>query len=293
MDIISICSKLRAGAFILAQQTPEQKNTALESVRRSLFCRRDEILKANIRDVEKAAENGMPATLIDRLLLDSGRLDSILKSLDVVIAETDPVGEETAGWITPNGLQIRQERVPLGVAAIIYESRPNVTVDAFCLAYKSGNAILLRGSSSAIETNKALVAAIKDGLAQAANCGVPSAIELSESIDHSDVDQILSATGLIDVVLPRGSAALIRQVTEKAKIPVIQTGSGVCHLYIDSSADLQMAVSIAENGKSAARGCNANRNHLVITSCRPFSATLEHTFQGGYKCVQMIPVIRF
>ena len=192
----------------------------------------------------------MKETLVDRLSLDDRRIDSIIESLRTVILQNDPIGEETAGWKTPNGLTIRQVRVPLGVAAIIYESRPNVTVDAFCLAYKSGNAILLRGSSSAYNSNKAIVEIIKEALSNV-DGGVPESIELVEvkGHDHSDVDAILTAVGKIDVVLPRGGKKLIQTVVSNARIPVIETGSGVCHLYIDDSANLEMACKVAENAK--------------------------------------------
>jgi glutamate-5-semialdehyde dehydrogenase len=281
MDIKNICSELRSGADILALQTAKQKNDALKSVCNIIDSRRKEILDANSRDVEKARTEGMTESLVERLLLDSNRIDSIIDSMHIVIQQADPIGEEIAGWQTPGGLQIHQVRVPLGIAAIIYESRPNVTVDAFCLAYKSGNAILLRGSSSALESNRILVSLIKEGLTLAKE-GVPSAVTLVASTDHSDIDQILTATGLIDVVLPRGGARLIKTVTEKARIPVIQTGSGVCHLYVDSSADIPMAVKIAENAKIQRPGaCNAIETILVHKDIAAgFLPALEKQFAG-------------
>ena len=230
---------LRTGSQRLALQTAQQKNAVLEAVAQTLDKRRSEILKANQQDIQVSRANGTKESLIDRLMLDDKRIDGIISSLRIVIAQTDPVGEEVAGWKTPNGLTIRQVRVPLGVMAIIYESRPNVTVDAFCLAYKSGNAILLRGSSSAYNSNKAIVKIIKDALSKVEG-GVPEAIELVEvkEHDHSDVDEILNAVGKIDVVLPRGGKRLIQNVVSNARIPVIETGSGVCHLYVDEFADL-------------------------------------------------------
>ena len=198
-------------------------------------------------------------------MLDEKRIDGIVQSMGVVIAQADPLGEVTGGWNTPTGLSIRQVRVPLGEVAIIYESRPNVTVDAFCLAYKSGNAILLRGSSSALSSNRALLAAIRQGLADAGADGVPDAVALCEPIaDHSDVDAILGAVGLIDCVLPRGGAKLIQNVVQNARVPVIETGAGVCHLYVDESADLDKAARIAENAKIQRPGaCNAIECILV------------------------------
>ncbi len=241
---------LHEGAEKLALLTAAEKNKALEAVALALENNRETIIAANKKDIEIARSNGTKESLIDRLTLDDKRITGIIESLKIVLSQTDPIGEEIAGWKTPNGLNIRQVRVPIGVVAIIYESRPNVTVDAFCLAYKSGNAILLRGSSSAYNSNKAIVQIIKGALQNVAG-GVSQAIELVEvkEHDHSDVDAILTAVGKIDVVLPRGGKKLIQSVVSNARIPVIETGSGVCHLYIDESANLKMAATIAENAK--------------------------------------------
>ena len=277
---------LRKGSEQLALQTAQQKNSVLESVAQALDKNRSEILKANEQDIQAARANGTKESLIDRLMLDNKRIDGIISSLRIVIAQTDPVGEEVAGWKTPNGLTIRQVRVPLGVMAIIYESRPNVTVDAFCLAYKSGNAILLRGSSSAYNSNKAIVKIIKDALAAAAG-GVPEAIELVDvkEHDHSDVDAILTAVGKIDVVLPRGGKKLIQSVVQNARVPVIETGSGVCHLYIDESANLEMAVKVAENAKIQRPSvCNAVECILVNKAvATQFLPLLAKQFAGRVK----------
>lgn len=277
---------LRKGSEQLALQTAQQKNSVLESVAQALDKNRSEILKANEQDIQAARANGTKESLIDRLMLDNKRIDGIISSLRIVIAQTDPIGEEVAGWKTPNGLTIRQVRVPLGVMAIIYESRPNVTVDAFCLAYKSGNAILLRGSSSAYNSNKAIVKIIKDALA-AADGGVPEAIELVDvkEHDHSDVDAILTAVGKIDVVLPRGGKKLIQSVVQNARVPVIETGSGVCHLYIDESANLEMAVKVAENAKIQRPSvCNAIECILVNKEvATQFLPLLAKQFAGRVK----------
>lgn len=277
---------LRKGSEQLALQTAQQKNSVLESVAQALDKNRSEILKANEQDIQAARANGTKESLIDRLMLDNKRIDGIISSLRIVIAQTDPIGEEVAGWKTPNGLTIRQVRVPLGVMAIIYESRPNVTVDAFCLAYKSGNAILLRGSSSAYNSNKAIVKIIKDALA-AADGGVPEAIELVDvkEHDHSDVDAILTAVGKIDVVLPRGGKKLIQSVVQNARVPVIETGSGVCHLYIDESANLEMAIKVAENAKIQRPSvCNAIECILVNKAvATQFLPLLAKQFAGRVK----------
>ena len=250
MNLDEITKSLKSGAEKLALQTACEKNKSLEAVAAALDSNRKKIIEANKKDIDAARANGTKESLIDRLSLDDKRITGIIDSLKIVLAQTDPIGEETAGWKTPNGLTIRQVRVPLGVVAIIYESRPNVTVDAFCLAYKSGNAILLRGSSSAYNSNKAFVEIIKEALSNV-DGGVPESIELVEvkEHDHSDVDAILTAVGKIDVVLPRGGKKLIQTVVSNARIPVIETGSGVCHLYIDDSANLEMACKVAENAK--------------------------------------------
>ena len=266
MNISEICDSLRAGSDTLALQTAAQKNTALAAVISSIEQNRAAILAANAEDVAAAHAKGMTESLVERLTLDDKKINSIIDSIKIIISQTDPIGEETAGWKTPNGMTIRQVRVPLGVVAIIYESRPNVTADAFALAYKSGNAILLRGSSSALKSNKAIVKAIKDGLnsSEAQGFGVASAIELAPCESHDEVQEILTAVGKVDVALPRGGAKLINMVVETAKVPVIQTGAGVCHLYVDESANLSMAEEIAWNAKTQRPGaCNAIECILV------------------------------
>ena len=286
MDLKKTCEKLRKGSVELSLQNAATKNKVLSAVAKALDSERDAILSANKKDIENAKANGISDSLIDRLSLDDKRINGIIESLNIVISQSDPIGEEIAGWKTPNGLNIRQVRVPLGVVAIIYESRPNVTVDAFSLAYKSGNSILLRGSSSALNSNKAIVKIIKDALSSEEN-GVPEAIELAEAKehDHSDVDQILNAVGLIDVVLPRGGKKLIQTVVSNAKIPVIETGSGVCHLYIDEFANLEMAAKIAENAKIQRPSvCNAIECIVVNKKIAPeFLPLLEKQFSGRIK----------
>jgi len=265
MDIEKICGILRQGADILSAMSAEEKNFALDCVARSIDENRASIIAANAIDVKNAHESGMSEALIERLSLDEKKINSMIDGIKVVIAQNDPVGEVVSGWKTESGLEIKQIRVPLGVSCIIYESRPNVTVDAFALAYKSGNSILLRGSSSAINSNKSLISSIKQGLLQAGKSGVANAVELcDEDKTHEDVKQILNAVGLIDIVLPRGGKKLIKTVSENAKVPVIETGSGVCHLYVDEGADLEMAATIAENAKIQRPGaCNAIETLLV------------------------------
>lgn len=286
MDIQKISSSLRTASQKLALQNAQIKNSVLSAVADALDANRQSIINANKKDIDAGRSNGMSESLIDRLMLDDKRINGIIESLKIVIGQTDPIGEEIAGWKTPNGLNIRQVRVPLGVVSIIYESRPNVTVDAFSLAYKSGNAILLRGSSSAYNSNKEIVKVIKEALSKTED-GIPEAIELVEvrEHDHSDVDQILNAVGLIDVVLPRGGKKLIQNVVSNARVPVIETGSGVCHLYIDEDADLEMACKVAENAKIQRPSvCNAIECIVVHSKIvEKFLPMLEKTFNGRVK----------
>lgn len=286
MDIKKITDSLRTASQKLALQNASQKNAALEAVAVALDKNRASIIAANKADVDAARAGGISESIIDRLLLNDKRIDGIIASLRLVIGQTDPVGEEVSGWKTPNGMSIRQVRVPLGVVAIIYENRPNVTVDAFSLAYKSGNAILLRGSSSSYKSNVEIVRVIREALA-AVEGGVPEAIELVEvrDHDHSDVDQILNAVGMIDVCLPRGGKKLIENVVRNAKVPVIETGSGVCHLYVDEFADLDMACTIAENAKIQRPSvCNAIECIIVHSKvAAEFLPKLEAKFAGRVK----------
>ena len=304
MNINEICDSLRAGSNTLALQTAAQKNVALEAVISSIEKNRPAILAANAEDVALARSKGTSEALVDRLSLNDKRIDGLIDSIKIIISQTDPIGEETAGWKTPKGMSIRQVRVPLGVVAIIYESRPNVTVDAFALAYKSGNAILLRGSSSALKSNKAIVAAIKEGLSSEAaqGFGVSGAIELAPCESHEEVEEILTAVGKIDVALPRGSAKLINMVVQTAKVPVIETGAGVCHLYVDESGDLEMAENIAWNAKTQRPGvCNAIECILVHEKvAEKFLPRLAKRFAGkvelrcdekAYKIIGSSPIM--
>lgn len=280
MTFDEVCKYLKEGANDLALHNSEQKNKALACVAESILENKANILEANTRDVSNARAKGMTESLVERLALDEKKFKSIIDGINIVIQQADPVGQETAGWCHKNGMQIRKIRVPMGVVAIIYESRPNVTVDAFALAYKSGNSILLRGSSSALESNKALTSAIKSGLEKAGTNGVVKSIHLLESGAHEEVNEILTAKGKIDVILPRGSAKLINLVVDNAKIPVIETGAGICHLYIDSDCDLKSAAEIAGNAKMQRPGaCNAIETILVNkTVAKEFLPLLSEKF---------------
>ena len=251
----------------LAAQNRASKDRALAAAAAEINKKRAAILEANARDVEQARGSGMKESLVDRLLLNDKRIDGIIEGIEIVIRQEDPIGKMQAGWTLPNGLQVEKVTVPLGVAAIIYESRPNVTADCAALAYKAGCSILLRGSSSALESNKEIVKAIKTGLAGGG--GIADAVALAQSGNRDEVDEILKARGFIDVVLPRGGHELIRRVVENARVPVIETGEGNCHIYIEPSflqtrAGIENAVEIIANAKLQKPGaCNAVETILV------------------------------
>ena len=266
-SLVPVFHSLKTAQKVLALQTRKEKDAALALAAAAIDKNRRAILEANSRDLAQAREAGMKEALIDRLLLNEGRIDSIIGGIHTVIRLEDPIGRIKTGWTLPNGLVIEERTVPMGVAAIIYESRPNVTVDAFSLAYKSGCAILLRGSSSALHSNRALVKYIKEGLAAG---GVAEALALAESGSRDEVDELLGARGFIDVVLPRGGRELIRRVVDHARIPVIETGEGNCHIYVDAGADISGALDIIENAKLQKPGvCNAVETVLVHRSILP------------------------
>ncbi|MDR2393821.1 MAG: glutamate-5-semialdehyde dehydrogenase [Treponema sp.] len=253
---------LRTAQTRVALENRYAKDKALQAVMDAIDASRGPLCKANEADILKARKAGMKEALIDRLSLDQTRIDGILQGIATVIRQDDPIGKVRAGWTLPNGLVVEQRTVALGVVAIIYESRPNVTVDAFSLAYKAGCAILLRGSSSALESNRALVGAIKQGLE--AGGGIPDAVALADSGSRDEVAEILHARGKIDLVIPRGGKELIHRVVSHARIPVIETGEGNCHIYVDPSADIPNAVAIIENAKTQKPGaCNAVETLVV------------------------------
>jgi glutamate-5-semialdehyde dehydrogenase len=268
MSLTPVFRSLREAQQRLAPQTRRAKDRALAGAAGAIDAGRRSILEANARDLAAARKAGMKEALLDRLLLTEGRIDSIIAGIETVIRLEDPIGRVRSGQTRPNGLFIEEVTVPLGVAAIIYESRPNVTADAASLAYKAGCGILLRGSSSALESNRALAAAIQEGLA--AGGGVPEALALAESGSRDEVDEILGARGFIDVVLPRGGRELIRRVVDHARVPVIETGEGNCHIYVDAEADMARAVDIIENAKLQKPGaCNAVETLLVHRRALP------------------------
>src|SRR5215207_8755527 len=241
-SVTDLARAAKAAARELAALDSGTKDRALLAVADALEARTDEILEANARDLEAGRESGLSAALMDRLALDEGRIAAMAAGVRAIVALPDPVGEVIDGHRLPNGLDVRKVRVPLGVVAVVYEARPNVTVDAAALCLKSGNAVLLRGSSSAYESNAALVRVLRDAVGGA---GLPAdSIQLVPGESRESVRELMRARGLVDVLIPRGGASLIRTVVEESIVPVIETGTGNCHVYVDARTDLAMAVDI-------------------------------------------------
>jgi glutamate-5-semialdehyde dehydrogenase len=261
-ELVEKARKAKEASRTVAVLSTDAKNAALEGVAAVLEKNRDRVLAENRKDVAAAREAGMKESLVDRLELDQKKMKGIVEGVRTVVGLPDPVGSSDAAWVRPNGLRIMQVRVPFGVIGIIYESRPNVTVDTFALALKSGNAILLRGSRSAIHTNKELVRVIRAGMEAT---DVPAdAVALVESMDREVVDAMLTMKDCIDLVIPRGGQGLIDMVVERTSIPVIETGVGNCHVFVDASADVEMAEQIVINAKCQRPGvCNAAETLLV------------------------------
>lgn len=261
-QVHSAARRARVAARTLATLSAEAKNRALHAAADSVLANVDAVLAANAADVDAAGQGRTPEAMIDRLALNPQRVDGIAAGLRQVAALPDPVGEVLRGKTLPNGLQLRQQRVPLGVVGMVYEGRPNVTVDAFGLTLKSGNAALLRGSSSAARSNQALVDALRSALAEE---GLPlDAVQLLPSQDRASVTHLIQARGLVDVVIPRGGAGLIDAVVRDAQVPTIETGVGNCHVYVHSSADIDMAEKILLNAKTRRPSvCNAAETLLV------------------------------
>ena len=254
--------RAQAAAGELALASRAVKDELLHAMAAALVERAPEVLEANLRDVARARENGTPDGLVDRLKLSRERIDGIADGLRTVAGLPDPVGEVVRGNVLPNGLQLQQVRVPLGVVGIVYEGRPSVTVDAAGLTLKSGNAVLLRGSSSAAESNAALVAILSEVLVKH---DLPAAaVQLLPSSDRASVQHLITARGLVDIVIPRGGAGLISAVVENATVPTIETGVGNCHVYVDEHADADTALRILLNSKARRPSvCNAAETLLV------------------------------
>ena len=248
--------------YALAGLTEEKKNEALFLAADMLKKRLDKILSANREDLEAGRQRGMSAGLLDRLTLNESRIGAMAEGLSQIAVLPDPVGEVLDTFTRPNGLVITKRRVPLGVIGIIYESRPNVTADAFGLCFKAGNAALLKGGKEALSSNRAIESAIREALEEA---GVtPDAIQLVKSSDRAVTNELMRLNRYVDVLIPRGGAGLIRAVVENSTVPVIETGTGNCHVYVDEDADLTMAVNIVKNAKTQRISvCNACESLVV------------------------------
>ncbi|MGK4905659.1 glutamate-5-semialdehyde dehydrogenase [Streptomyces albus] len=260
--VLEAARRARTAAADLAPAPRTLRDAALAAIADALTARTDEIVAANAEDVSAARAAGTSESVVDRLTLTPERVAAIASDVRDVIALPDPVGEVLRGSTLPNGLELRQVRVPLGVVGIIYEARPNVTVDAAALCLKSGNAVLLRGSSSAHASNTALVAVLRDAVTEA---GLPAdVVQLVPGQSRESVTELMRARGLVDVLIPRGGASLIKTVVEQSTVPVIETGTGNCHVYVDERADLETALAILVNSKAQRPSvCNAAETVLV------------------------------
>ncbi|NLO83757.1 MAG: glutamate-5-semialdehyde dehydrogenase [Clostridiales bacterium] len=261
-EVLEKAKLAKSAASKLAKLSTNVKDKALEMMAQALEAQAEFIIEANKLDVEAATQSGRHKAFIDRLTLNEQRIKAMADGLREIKQLPDPVGETVAMWKRPNGLQIAQRRVPLGVIGIIYESRPNVTADAAGLCLKTGNAVILRGSSEAIQSNKAIVKVLSQAASEA---GVPKgAIQLIEDTDRASARQLMKLNGLVDVLIPRGGAGLIKAVIEEATVPVIETGVGNCHVYVDGQCDKDMAIKIVVNAKTQRPGvCNAAETLLV------------------------------
>ena len=261
-DVLAVARRAREAAASLSPLTRQTKDAALLAMAEALEAATQRIVETNVADLHRARAAGTAAGLIDRLTLDAQRVVGIADGLRQVAALPDPVGEVVTGYSLPNGLSVSQVRVPLGVVGMIYEARPNVTVDAAGLCLKSGNAVLLRGSSSAYDTNAVLVAVMREALVDE---GLPAdAVQLVPGTSHDSVKHLMRARGLVDVLIPRGGAALISSVVEESMVPVIETGVGNVHVYVDAAADQAKALAILLNAKvQRPTVCNAAETLLV------------------------------
>jgi glutamate-5-semialdehyde dehydrogenase len=299
MTILEICKKARAASFELARLSTETKNNALCRMANTLETNADRILSANQVDAEAARAKGMKPALLDRLTLNKRKIETMARSLREVAGLPDPVGVILNSWTRPNGLIIGQLRVPLGVVGVIYESRPDVTSDAAGICIKSGNAVILRGGSDAINSNIAIGEILRGALTGTV---VPSdAIQVISSTERSVAEEFMQMREYIDVLIPRGGADLIKTVVEKARIPVIETGTGNCHVYVEEDADLDRAILIVINAKCQRPGtCNAAEKLLVNKSVaelflpRAIAALREQGVEvrGCEQTVKIVPDVK-
>ncbi|MBQ9033669.1 MAG: glutamate-5-semialdehyde dehydrogenase [Lachnospiraceae bacterium] len=260
--VTDLCKAAAAVKYEVQKLDTQKKNEALLTAADRLVQRRADILAANKKDIEAGRAAGMSEALIDRLTLTESRIEQIAEGLRQVAQLPDPVGEVMEEFVRPNGMKIRKIRVPMGVIGVIYESRPNVTADAFALCFKAGSAVILKGGSDAINSNIAITQVLRDSLEA---CGItPDAVQLVATTDRAATRELMTMRQYIDVLIPRGGAGLIRAVVEGSKIPVIETGTGNCHIYVDKDADLEMAMKILVNAKTQRIGvCNAAESLVV------------------------------
>ncbi|AEX86351.1 gamma-glutamyl phosphate reductase [Marinitoga piezophila KA3] len=261
-ELIEKAKKLKSASDFLKKTKAKEKNEAIRQIAIALEKNMDYILSENKKDVDIARKNGVKEALVDRLALNEKRIKGMIDSCNTVINLKDPVGEIFDSFLREDGIRISKMRVPLGVIGIIYESRPNVTVDATILALKSGNTVLLRGGSDAINSNKALVKVIKEGLK---NSGIPeNSVELIENTDRALVNEMLKLNEYLDLVIPRGGKGLINFVVKNSTVPVLETGVGICHIFVDESADVMKSIDIIDNAKTQRPGtCNTVETVLI------------------------------
>lgn len=261
-QLLQLCERARDAKYAVQQLGTDKKNAALRLVADKLVEATDRIIEANKIDYKASEDKGVSPALLDRLMLNKERIEAMAEGVRQVADLPDPVGEILEEFERPNGLKFKKVRVPLGVIGIIYESRPNVTADAFALTFKSGNAVILKGGSDAINSNIAIVEAIQKGLEESGITG--SAIELMKSTDRETTTRFMQMKDYVDVLIPRGSKGLIKAVSENSKIPVLYAAAGNCHIYIDKDADVDKAVKIAVNAKTQRLGvCNAAESLVV------------------------------
>jgi glutamate-5-semialdehyde dehydrogenase len=280
-EVVTKASAAQIAAAVLNRLTTEEKNEALLLMADALVAAQDRILAANEEDLARGRELNTSSSLLDRIKLTPARLADIADAVKQIVDLPDPVGDLLETIHRPNGLFIEKRRVPLGVIGIVYEARPNVTVDAATLCLKSGNAVVLRGGSAAISSNRSIIAVLRDALSRTA---IPAdALQLIEDSNRSSVDEMLKLNGLLDVIIPRGGASLIQNVVKNATVPVIETGAGICHTYIDDTADYAMAEAVALNAKVQRPSvCNSMETLLLHESfARNYLSAIADNFRAA------------
>jgi glutamate-5-semialdehyde dehydrogenase len=280
-EVVTKASAAQIAAAVLNRLTTEEKNEALLLMADALVAAQDRILAANEEDLARGRELSTSSSLLDRIKLTPARLADIADAVKQIVDLPDPVGDLLETIHRPNGLFIEKRRVPLGVIGIVYEARPNVTVDAATLCLKSGNAVVLRGGSAAISSNRSIIAVLRDALSRTA---IPAdALQLIEDSNRSSVDEMLKLNGLLDVIIPRGGASLIQNVVKNATVPVIETGAGICHTYIDDTADYAMAEAVALNAKVQRPSvCNSMETLLLHESfARNYLSAIADNFRAA------------